>query len=109
MPKSTRIQDFRKINTEPKATPIKKEKDKGVASAKSKNKQKQKSNHKIITAVIILILITIGVATGCLLTPTFNLSEIKSSGQERVTKEEIKNKLELDIKKIDTQKMSKHF
>lgn len=111
MPKSAKIQNFINLNKEQKATPPKKEKSKGVASASSKNKKKKKSNHKILKATIVLILVTIGITAGCLLTPAFNLKEIKVSGQERVSKEEISNKLEnnfdINIFKLNISKLEK--
>lgn len=123
MPKSTKIQDFRNIKFEEEATPIETQKNKRVASNKKKTKNnkttktkkdtknKPKNEHRLLKTTIVLVLISIGVIAGCMLTPTFNLQEITAKGQEKVSKEEIKNKLEdsfgINIFKLNTSKLEK--
>lgn len=56
----------------------------------SSNKENKKSGGKKI-AFFILILVIVGVTTGCLFSPVFNITEVRASSGDNVTAQEIIN------------------
>ena len=73
MAKTTKIQDFRKINTSQKETTPAKKKSNGAVSLRSKKEKKA----NLVLPFFLIILILIGIIVGCLLTPTFNIEFIE--------------------------------
>lgn len=101
MAKSTKIQDFRKINTSQKeTTPTKK---KGMESVSVSNK-KEKKNISVLPFFLI-ILVFIGIGIGCMLTPAFNVTTIKVENGINVTNEEILSKASY-VKGVNTLKIN---
>lgn len=101
MVKSTKIQDFRKMNTYQKETaPAKR---KGMESVSVSNKKEKKSIS--ILPFFLIILVFIGIGIGCMLTPAFNVTTIKVTNGINVTKEEILSKSSY-VKGVNTLKIS---
>lgn len=65
-----------------------------MASKKLKEKNK-KSGSQIATFV--LLLIVVGVTTGCLFSPVFNITEVKSYSGENITRAEIINLANIEL------------
>lgn len=65
-----------------------------MASKKLKEKNK-KSGSKI--AIFVLLLIVVGVTTGCLFSPVFNITEVKSYSGENITRAEIINLANIEL------------
>lgn len=101
MAKNTKIQDFRKLNTDKQETAPAKKKSKGSVSASNKKEKKS----KIFLPFILITLILIGICIGCMLTPTFNIENIDVQTGVNISKQEIISKLE-QIKGINTFKIS---
>lgn len=101
MAKNTKIQDFRKLNTDKQETAPAKKKSKGSVSA-SKKKEK-KAN--VFLPFILITLILIGICIGCMLTPTFNIDDINVQLGINVNKEEILSRIE-HVKGINTLKIN---
>ena len=101
MAKNTKIQDFRKLNTDKQETAPAKKKSKGSVSAS--NKKEKRAN--VFLPFVLITLILIGICIGCMLTPTFNIDEIKVQTGINVGKEEILSKIEY-VKGINTLKIN---
>lgn len=96
-----RIQDFRKLNTSKKETTPARKKSKESVSVRNKKRKKKVS----LVPFFLMILILIGIGIGCMLTPTFNISNIEISNGINVTSEEILSKVS-HVKGVNTLKVN---